>query len=154
MRNQSGSPWLATLLSRLSIKTEKSLNQNRWKSLTKCMLFTKESEPGFVVTEAEVLSEVCFKNFEIFPNVVYAMDLYSLFTVDAVATCCYGIELQREAGTKSVKSLASRYEFVQVSLTSLWLNVLRVIIGGEPSCWFNNGISPSRSKEFERYIAV
>lgn len=51
----------------------------------------------------EVFKEQCKQGKE---NIVDAKELYSLFTMDAIATCAYGIKLQREAGTKNIKSLA------------------------------------------------
>lgn len=53
-------------------------------------------------------------------------DVYSLFTMDAIASCCYGLKLQR-SGSTSLKSAASRDDFVALGLKLFELNVGRFI---------------------------
>jgi len=58
--------------------------------------------------------------------VVNAKDTYSLFTMDAIATCCYGLKLER-SGSKDIKSAASRNRFVDLGMRLFQFNYLRVL---------------------------
>lgn len=57
---------------------------------------------------------------------VNVKDLYSLFTMDAIASCCYGLKLER-SGSTDLKSAAQRNEFVSISLKLFELNLPRIL---------------------------
>lgn len=60
-------------------------------------------------------------------NVVNLKDLFSLYTMDAIATCCYSLKLKREIGSTSLQSFASRSDFVRISCKLLSLRWTRYI---------------------------
>lgn len=53
-------------------------------------------------------------------------DYYNLYTMDAIATCCYGLKLQRE-GTGNLKTMANRNEFVRIAMSLFKFNLPRLI---------------------------
>ena len=43
---------------------------------------------------------------------MHTRDVYSLYTLDAIASCCYALKLHRQKGDKSIQTVASRNELV------------------------------------------
>lgn len=74
-------------------------------------------------------------------------DVYSLYTMDSIASCCYGLKLHR-SGSTSLKSAASRDEFVRLGLQLLELDVVRFMaiftIPTRILKWFNFELNPKR----------
>lgn len=61
-------------------------------------------------------------------NVVNLKDVFSLYTMDAIATCCYGLKLKREVGSTSLRSAASRNEFVRMASKLLRFRWARFLV--------------------------
>lgn len=64
-------------------------------------------------------------------GVVNLKQLFSLFTMDAIATCCYGLKLKRDIGTTSLQAAASRNEFVRITyklFNFTWVRFLTAIV--------------------------
>lgn len=59
--------------------------------------------------------------------IVNAKDLYNLFTMDAISTCCYGLKLER-AGSTNLKTAATRNEFVRICMRMFDFSILRQVI--------------------------
>lgn len=59
--------------------------------------------------------------------VVNGKDLYSLYTMDAIATCCYGLKMHR-SGANKLEAVASRDDFVRECLELFKIKKWRVII--------------------------
>lgn len=63
--------------------------------------------------------------------IVHAKELYNLFTMDAISTCCYGLKLER-TGSKNLKTAATRNEFVKSALRvfefSLWRQFMMALV--------------------------
>lgn len=64
-------------------------------------------------------------------GVVNLKELFSLFTMDAIATCCYGLKLKRELGTTSLQAAASRNDFVRITyklFNFTWARFLTAVV--------------------------
>lgn len=59
--------------------------------------------------------------------IVDVKETYSFFTMDAITTCCYGIKLQRE-GSNSLKSAASRNNFIRDAMQIFEFRMLRLLV--------------------------
>ena len=59
-------------------------------------------------------------------SIVNLKDLYELFAMDAITTCCYGLKLER-AGSANLKTAATRNDFVRVALKLFDYNPLRFL---------------------------
>lgn len=61
-------------------------------------------------------------------NIINAKDVYSLYTLDAISTCCYGLKMERDKATTNLKTLSMRNEFARMALKIFDLNPLRLVI--------------------------
>lgn len=59
--------------------------------------------------------------------IVNAKDLYNLFTMDAITTCCYGLKLER-AGATDLKTAATRNGFVNICMKLFRFNLPALIL--------------------------
>jgi len=59
--------------------------------------------------------------------VINVKDTYSLYTMDAITTCCYGLKLERVKNTNNLKTMSSRNEFVRDSLKLFEFNIKRLV---------------------------
>lgn len=153
-------------------------------------------KPDLVIADAEILQQICIKDFDVFPNhlrneffnhyqrtflfscqddhwkrvralmsptftsgkikrmfqlldecadelidcfqeqfppgtektLVNMKDTYNLFTMDAIATCCYGLKLER-ANSKDLKMVAKRHSFVEMALKIFDFSTWRFVVG-------------------------
>lgn len=55
-------------------------------------------------------------------------ELYNLFTMDAISTCCYGLKLER-AGSSNLKMAATRNELVAIAMKFFEFSYVRLLVG-------------------------
>lgn len=55
-------------------------------------------------------------------------DLFGLYTMDAIATCCYGMKMERVKGSNNLDAIADRNEFVRLCIPIFRISKLRTII--------------------------
>lgn len=75
--------------------------------------------------------------------VLNGKEIYSLYTMDAIATCCYGLRLQRPKGHTKLETLANRDEFVQKCLKIFTVNKLKFIIALLVPRWIAKSVGAS-----------
>ena len=59
--------------------------------------------------------------------IVNLKDIYSLYTMDGIASCGYGLKLERK-GSASIKSAASRNDFVVMAMKLFEFSLLRLLV--------------------------
>lgn len=55
-------------------------------------------------------------------------DLYSMYSMDAIATCCYGLKLERDSKTTNLKTAARRNEFVEMAMKMFDVDMKRFVL--------------------------
>lgn len=60
--------------------------------------------------------------------IVNVKNLFSLYTMDAIASCCYGMKMDRARGANSLSAVAIRNEFVRLCLPILTISTIRLIV--------------------------
>lgn len=58
---------------------------------------------------------------------VQLKEIYSLYTMDGIASCGYGLKLERQTGTASLKAAASRNDFVTLGMRMFEPRFLRLL---------------------------
>lgn len=61
-------------------------------------------------------------------TVLNVSDVFSLYTIDGISTCCYGLKLERKSGNKDIKSLASRNSFIEHSMSAIETKFYKLVI--------------------------
>lgn len=61
--------------------------------------------------------------------IVNGKEIYSLYTLDSLQSCCFSMKMQRAVGSKNIESIASRNEFAAKCLEMFKFGKLRLIAG-------------------------